>query len=139
MAKKSNHTIDQGATFRGIGTVRYPDGTLAAADMTHAIAARMQMRQKYGAQDTVLDISTDDGGLAINTVGCTVKCLITADQTAALLPANASTTKTFVYDVIVLFSNRDQKRDFQGTLLASPAVTASFGDNYEPNKLQSTL
>lgn len=115
-AFKLNLKIDQGATFRKLVTwkVGPPPGTVV--DLT-GCAARMHARAKISDADTLLDLTSANGGLVMGGTAGTVEIKLTATQTEAITWSSA------VYDLEVEFGNGDVRRLLQGSISVSPEVT----------------
>lgn len=117
MAKpfKHNITIIQGATLRDVTT--WKAGTPAVPVDLTGCTARMQVRAKIDSTDTLLNLTTENGGINLGGTAGTVTVFLSATATAAL------TWKSGVYDLEVQFGNGDVRRLLAGSVAVSPEVT----------------
>lgn len=117
MAKpfKHNITIIQGATLRDVTT--WKAGTPAVPVDLTGCTARMQVRAKIDSADTLLNLTTENGGIILGGTAGTVTVFLSATATAAL------TWKSGVYDLEVQFGNGDVRRLLAGSVAVSPEVT----------------
>lgn len=117
MAKpfKHNITIIQGATLRDVTT--WKAGTPAVPVDLTGCTARMQVRAKIDSADTLLNLTTENGGITLGGTAGTVTVFLSATATAAL------TWKSGVYDLEVQFGNGDVRRLLAGSVAVSPEVT----------------
>jgi hypothetical protein len=107
--------IDQGATF--IKDVTWKAGKPAVAvDLTGA-KARMQIREKIDAPAVLLELTTENGGIALGGAAGTVALRIEAVATAAI------TWRTGVYDLEIEFADGTVRRLLFGGVSVSPEVT----------------
>lgn len=90
---KHDFEIVQGATFRPI-FVWKPEGVVA--DLT-GCTARMQVRSSNVSKDILLELTTENGKIALNDPLGSIKLNISATETAALTWANG------VYDLELEF------------------------------------
>lgn len=111
-AGKYDLTIEQGATLAQVFTYKDPNGT--AINLT-GYAARCQVRRAIGSTSTLLDLTTENGGITLGGVAGTVTLNATATATA-LLSGNG------VYD-IELVSGANVYRLVEGTVFIKPNVT----------------
>lgn len=106
-------TIEQGATFNLLLTWKI-NGT--AVNLT-GYTARLQARIDVEEIETVLSLTTENGGITLGGALGTISLNRTAAQTT-LLPAG-----TYVYDLELIASNATVTRLVQGELLISAEVT----------------
>lgn len=76
-----NITIEQGATFSLV--VTWEDSAGSAVDLTGR-TARMQIRDRVAATDTLIELTTENGRIALGGAAGTITLTITAADTAAL-------------------------------------------------------
>jgi len=89
LAGTYNMTIDQGATLSQQWT--YKDSNDALIDLT-GYTARMQVRATVDAASTILDLTTENGGVTLGGAAGTVDLAITATASAAVAAGQ------YVYD-----------------------------------------
>jgi predicted MFS family arabinose efflux permease len=106
-------TIEQGATFNLLLTWKI-DGT--PVNLTNW-TARLQARVDVEDTETILSLTTSNGGITLGGALGTISLDQTATQTT-LLPAG-----TYVYDLELIASNATVTRLVQGELLISAEVT----------------
>jgi hypothetical protein len=107
-------TIYQGATLWLPLTWRLSGG--AVTDLV-GCTARMQVRPTVDAQEVLLELTTDNGGIALAATAPNLVLQMTDAQTAALA------WRTGVYDLEVAFPNGLVRRLLEGTATVSPEVT----------------
>lgn len=108
-----NITIDQGATVSSVLT--YKDSNDALIDLS-GYTARMQVRDDFTTAATVLDLTTENGGITLGGAAGTVTLAVTATATAAV------TAKQYVYD-LELVNGAIVERLVQGTFTVRAEVT----------------
>ncbi len=114
-AFKLSLKIDQGATFTK--TVTWRTGKPAVpVDLTGA-TARMQVRDKLEAPTVLLELTTENGGIALGGTAGTVALRIEATATAAFA------WRSGVYDLEVEFADQTVRRLLSGGVSVSPEVT----------------
>lgn len=89
-AGKLNIVIEQGATFNPVLT--YKDSLGALIDLT-GFTARMQIRLKKTSATFLVELTTENGGIALGGVAGTITLLITDTASTAL------TFDSAVYDL----------------------------------------
>jgi len=112
---KHNIKIIQGATLSDVTT--WKAGTPAVAVDLTGCTARMQARAKITDAETLLSLTTENGGIALGGAAGTVAINMTATATAAL------TWKSAVYDLEIVFSDTTVRRLLAGSISVSPEVT----------------
>lgn len=114
MADIYNTFIDQGATWQRV--IIYNDSNGDPVNITNNTAA-MQLRTSPLANNAVLTLTTENGGISI--VGGLGKLTITASatQTAALKP------QKYTYDLELYSPGGIVTRLMQGTILVNPETT----------------
>lgn len=112
---KHNITIIQGATLADVTTWRA--GTPPVAVDLTGCTARMQARGKITDTATLLDLTTENGGISLGGVAGTVTINLSAAASAAI------TWKAAVYDLEIVFANGTVRRLFSGSISVSPEVT----------------
>ena len=113
MAGQYNFTIEQGATFNLLMTWKIDN---VAVNLT-GYTARLQARVDVEEIETVLSLTTSNGGITLGGALGTISLDQTAVQTT-LLPAG-----TYVYDLELIASNGTVTRLVQGELDISAEVT----------------
>jgi hypothetical protein len=106
-------TIEQGATFNLLLTWEINNVAVNLTGYTARLAARIDVEET----DTVLSLTTTNGGITLGGVLGTISLNQTATQTALLPPG------TYVYDLELVASNATVTRLVQGELLISAEVT----------------
>jgi predicted MFS family arabinose efflux permease len=106
-------TIEQGATFNLLLTWKINN---VAVNLT-GYTARLQARIDVDEIETVLSLTTANGGITLGGALGTISLDQTAVQTT-LLPAG-----TYVYDLELIAANATVTRLVQGELLISAEVT----------------
>ena len=76
-----NINLDQGATFRRSIVVKNPDGSLY--DMTNH-TARMQIRSEIDSETVMIELTTENGRIALGGTDGTIELTIDADDTENL-------------------------------------------------------
>lgn len=112
-----NLTIYQGATFRK--TLVWKTGSPAVPVDLTGVTMRMQIREKVSSQIPLVELTTENGGIQINSDPTTgsFEIFIDAEHTAAL------TVRSAVYDLEVIMSNNDVIRLLLGYITISQEVT----------------
>lgn len=106
-------TCDQGATFSRVITWKNSNGT--PIDLTN-YTARMQVRANYPATTTVLNLTTENGGITLGGAAGTITLAATATATAAI------SADQYVYD-LELITGAQVTRVVEGTFTVTPEVT----------------
>ena len=110
-----NLKIYQGATFRNVTT--WQTGKPAAPVNLTGCTARMQVRAKITDSATLLNLTTENGGIELGGTAGTVTINISATDTAAIA------WKGGVYDLEIVFSDGTVRRLLAGSVSVSPEVT----------------
>lgn len=76
-----NINLDQGATFRRSIVVKNPDESLF--DFTNH-TARMQIRPEIDSDDVMIELTTENGRIALGGTNGTIQLTIDADDTEAI-------------------------------------------------------
>lgn len=114
-AGNCNLTIEQGATWSQ--TVRYTDAAGANISLANC-TIRMQARQAYTANSTVLDLSTINGNITITSAANgTFSLQQSAAQTANLTPG------LYIYDLEIVKADTTVDRLIEGELIVKAEVT----------------
>ena len=117
MTKPAKHkfTLYRGQTFRARLTWRTSSG--APVDLT-GCKVRMQVREDYESPLPLLELTTENGGIAIDPVevGVLQLYISDADTSAALWDGG-------VFDIEVVHPGGDVTRIVQGAVSVSPEVT----------------
>jgi hypothetical protein len=106
-------TIEQGATFNLLLTWKINDVEVNLTGYTARLAARVDVEDT----ETVLTLTTENGGITLGGALGTISLDRTATQTT-LLPAG-----TYVYDLELISTNATVTRLVQGELNISAEVT----------------
>ena len=106
-------TIEQGATFNLLLTWEINN---VAVNLT-GYTARLQARVDVEDTETILSLTTSNGGITLGGAAGTISLDQTATQTTQLAPG------TYVYDLELIASNATVTRLVQGELLISAEVT----------------
>ena len=114
-AFKVNLKIDQGASFNKL--VTWKAGTPALPVNLTGCTARMQIRGKLTDAVALLDLTTENGGIALGGVAGTVTIIITAAQTTLIA------WKAAVYDLEIIYADATVRRLLAGSVSVSPEVT----------------
>lgn len=94
-----NINAEQGATYSKLFTLTNSAGDLI--DLT-GYTARLQVREKYSSEVKLLDLTTENGGIALGGAAGTVTVLATATQMAAITVPDLPGTppkRSAVYDL----------------------------------------
>lgn len=114
-ASKLKLVIKQGATFRK--RLTWKTGTpLVPVDLT-GMTARMQVREELKSAAVLLEMTTENGGIALGGVAGTIDLYLTAVQTAGY------TWESGVFDLELVTSPTEITRLVEGTVTVSPEVT----------------
>ena len=113
LAGTYNMTMDQGATLSQQWTYKDSDGALI--DLT-GYTARMQVRDDFTTDATVLDLTTETGGLTLGGAAGTIDLLVSATASAAV------GARQYVYDV-ELVTGSTVERLVMGTFTVRSEVT----------------
>jgi len=112
MSGKYNIVAEQGATFNLNFTVQ-TDGT--AWNFT-GYTARMQVRKSTSAANALLDLSSGDGDITLNSVG---EVSVTVDSaTMSTIPAGR-----WVYDIEFTSAGNEVTRLLEGRFIVTAEVT----------------
>lgn len=114
MAEEYDITIEQGATFQL--QITWKDRDDIAIDLT-GFTARMQIRRRVGADEVLVEATTENGYIALGGATGTVEISIPADVTEAL------NFKRGVYDLELESSGGIVTRLIQGCVYVSREVT----------------
>ena len=113
LAGNYNFTIDQGAHFERIVTITNADGTVY--DLT-GYTARMQIRTELDAEDVVIELTTENGRIALGDEEGTITLTILAADTADI-------TSDGVYDIEIIDDSDRVFRVLKGKIRLEPEVT----------------
>lgn len=109
--------LDQGADW--FWNIRWRVGATqrsAVSKNTTGYTARMQVRKTYSSPTTMLNLTTQNGGITVSNDGL-IQLRATAIQTAAMQPGKA------VYDVEVISNNSIVTKIVRGTIRVVAEVT----------------
>lgn len=114
-------TIYQGATFRkslgwAIRTGTGPGAILTPVDLT-GCKARMQVRDEVGAPLILAELTTENGGIALEPLAGRIKLYMSAADTALIMWSGG------VYDLEIVWPDTTVDRLFYGSVNVSPEVT----------------
>jgi len=113
-AAKVDLYIEQGSTFEHKFT--WKDGNGDPIDLT-GYAAKMQIREKKGAVDVLLELSTSNSMITLGGTAGTIELVISATDTAAI------TWKKAVYDLELVSATNKVTRLTEGNVTVSFEVT----------------
>ena len=125
LAGNYNITCQQGSTFTRTLEIEQPDlatdptgNTFVPFDLS-GYTARMQVRRTIDSSNFVLELTTSNGGLAINPV------IGDVNKLTIFAPANvtASVSTSGVYDIELISAENTVSRILQGIFNLSPEVT----------------
>ncbi|EPD40148.1 hypothetical protein HMPREF9702_04004 [Delftia acidovorans CCUG 15835] len=111
---KLNFTIYQGATFRR--RLRWLNPGKTPIDLT-GCTARMQVREEIESTAALLELTTDNGRIALGGTAGTVDLLVDASTTAAIAWTGG------VFDLEIVHPSGEVTRLAQGSCCVSPEVT----------------
>ena len=116
MTKPANLKLQiyQGATFRKRLRWLNPDQT--PIDLT-GCTARMQVREEVESTAVLLELTTENGRIALGGTAGTVELLVDADTTAAITWGGGA------WDLEIVHPGGEVTRLAQGSLCVSPEVT----------------
>lgn len=115
--QKVDFTIYQGSSLRLAWEI-VQKGTASPVDLT-GYKARMQMRERLKDEGTVLDLTTENGGISI---------AVSPEKTLLTIYASPATTagisvKKGVYDLELVDASGEVFRLMEGGVTVSPEVT----------------
>jgi len=110
---KYNITCPQGSTLDQQLTYSIND---VDVDLT-GYSARMQVREKHTSATTKLSLTNTNGGLVLGGVAGTIRIVVSAAQSADLVP------KEYVYDLEIVSSGSIVTRLIEGKFIVTPEVT----------------
>jgi hypothetical protein len=106
-------TIEQGSGFSLPLTYEAPEGSFV--DFTGS-TGRLHVRSKYGATDTLIELTTENGGIELGDDG-SILLTISADDTAAL------TFSRGVYDLEIVPPTGEPYKLIRGNVFLKREVT----------------
>ena len=109
---KYNFICPQGSTFSKQLTWQIDDEPVNLTSYT----ARMQVREKYSSPTKILDLTTENGGIALGGDEGTILINVNATETANIV------AKCYVYD-LELISSSTVTRLIEGQFMVTPEVT----------------
>lgn len=113
-AGEYNIIIEQGIPLDKTFTYYQPDGT-TPIDLS-SYTAKMQARKQFDSVDTLLDLTTENGGIELGGAAGTVRVI-----------AASSVTKTFrdngVYDIVLYDENGKPDKFLKGILAIERSAT----------------
>ncbi len=119
-ASRLNIVIEQGSTFNPVFT--YKDDSVNPAvviDIT-GFTARMHIRQTLETATTLVELTTENGGITLGGVAGTITLLITDTVTAAMDPDDYDEA---VYDMELISGSSVVTRIMKGGVILSTEVT----------------
>lgn len=119
MAGLYNFRCAQGATFEKTLTWKDAEGELVPLD---GYTARMQVRDGFDAEDTIVDLSTDEGTITLTDPG-EITVVIPADKTAEIDAGTSTWGKRYRYDLELVSPQGRVKRLLEGRFIVTPEVT----------------
>ena len=112
---KLKFTIYQGATFRK--RLTWKAGTPAVPVDLTGCTARMQVRSEVESPTPLLDLTTENGGIALGDTAGTVDLLVSDEDTAAIV------WESGVFDLEIEHPSGEVTRLAEGSVSVSPEVT----------------
>ena len=109
-----NFLLPQGATFTEVLTWQDENG--AAINLT-GYTARMEAKRRQSPTTTVINLTTENGGIALGGSAGTITLTLNATATALLIPG------TYDYDLELISSGAIVTRLLQGIVNVTPEVT----------------
>ena len=110
---KYNMVCPQGSTFNQELTY-----TINAANVNlSGYTARMQIREKHTSTTSLLDLTTENGGIMLGGSSGTISINIAASTTTGFIP------KEYVYDLELISSGGVVTRLIEGKFIVTPEVT----------------
>jgi hypothetical protein len=110
---KYNFICPQGSTFSKSLTWTIDNSPVNLQNYS----ARMQVRETYFAQDTIVSLTSPDEGITLGGTAGTISIYIDSDVTTEFPPG------TFVYDLEVVSGASTVTRLIEGSFIVSPEVT----------------
>ena len=107
--------IEQGATFQKI--ITWKAGTPAVPVAIAGCQARMQIRERIDSTETLLSLTTENGGIVLDTITGTITMQASATQTRNITKHNG------VYDLEIQFPDATVRRLLSGLVNISHTVT----------------
>lgn len=108
--------IVQGETLAKTFNWKAGSPTPTPVDLT-GCTARMQIRAKVGAVAPLLELTTENGRIALGGVAGTVQLNLTATETSAINWVSG------VYDLEIVYLDGRVRRLISGSVVVSPGVT----------------
>lgn len=118
-----DNAVHQSAAFTKSMTWR--DSSGVAVNLT-GYTGRMQVREKYGSDEPLLELTTSNGGITLGGSAGTIALFAPADDLAAIDVQNAPGTppeKTLVYDLELTPAGGEPAKLLFGTFVVRRAVT----------------
>ena len=113
LAGNYNFTIDQGAHFERVITVRNPDDSLY--DLTN-YTARMQIRTEIDSTSALITLTTENGKITLGDEDGTITLVLLASETADLETDG-------VYDIEIIAPDNKVYRVLKGKIRLELEVT----------------
>lgn len=113
LAGNYNFTIDQGAHFERVVTIKNADDTLY--DLT-GYTARMQIRTEIDSEDVVISLTTENGRISLGGESGTITLTLLASLTEDI-------TTDGVYDIEIIDAENRVFRVLKGKIKLEPEVT----------------
>lgn len=111
----NNIKIDQGATYNE--TVTWKSGKPSVPVDLTGCTAKMQVRLKLDTPTTLLELTTENGGIVLGGIMGTITRYISDENTSLI------TWKTGVYDLKIMYPDGTTVRKISGTVTVSMGVT----------------
>lgn len=113
LAGNYNFTIEQGAHFERIVTIKNPDGTLY--NLT-GFSARMQIRTEIDSEEYLIELTTGNGKIALGGASGTITLVLLASETEILQTDG-------VYDIEIIDGANRVYRVLKGKIRLELEVT----------------
>lgn len=118
LASKYNIIVEAGATYRK--KIRWKNKNKTPVDLT-GCAARMQVRKTISDSNTLLSLTTENGGIVISGTQGIIEIVILDNQTEIL--TNGVYDLEIVFPLLANQTRRDVTRLLYGTVTSLPSVT----------------
>lgn len=113
LAGNHNFTIDQGAHFESLVTVRNDDDSLF--DFTE-YTARMQIRLEVDSDDYIVELTTENGGIVLGDDEGTLRVIMDSESTNLI-------NREGVYDIEIVDNTNKVHRLLKGKIRLNLEVT----------------
>lgn len=112
-----NLTIFQGASY--VKNFQWLTGDPATPVDLTGCTGRMQARGYYDSGEVYLDLTTENGGITLDSLLGEIQVRVSPEQSSAI------ELTTLVYDIEILFAGGQIARPIKGKIFIDPEVTRS--------------